>query len=318
MVFKAANFNKVEDYDLMIRDKLIEQYWQPEDFAVSNDLPVWRAMTPQMRNLVMRVFTGLTLLDTLQGKKGAPSLMEDALDEGEFAVWSWIQMTEYVIHARSYSNIFMTLSSTRETDNAFEWSEANPYLQKKAAIVEKYYDEDNRHKKKVATVMLESFLFYSGFFLPLWLHGQAKLTNTGDMIKTIIKDEAVHGAYAGAKFQQGIEDLSEEEQEELRDWTEDLLEELYMNEIKYTEDVYSDFEELVPEVKLFLKYNADRALQNLGYDPVFNAGRPNEIVMNGLSLDAETHDFFSTKGAYIFAKSKPSTDDTWNAELIIK
>lgn len=311
-VFHAANFNEIDEYDDMILKKLIEQYWQPEDFAISNDLQKWREMTPQMRDLVMRVFTGLTMLDTLQGEIGAPALLADSRDDGESAVWSFILMTELVIHARSYSTVFQTLSSTKETLNVFAWSEANDYLQNKASIMRKYYGEGNVHKKKVATVMLESFLFYSGFFLPLWLHGQAILTNTGDMVKTIIKDEAVHGAYAGAKYQQGLEDLSDEERDELQEWTEELLEELYLNEIKYTENLYADFEELVPEVKLFLKYNADRALQNLGYEPIFNAGRPSEVVMNGLSLDAETHDFFSTKGAYIFGKAKKSTDETWN------
>jgi ribonucleoside-diphosphate reductase beta chain len=309
--FAAANWNDADDYDVMIFDKLVSQFWIPQVFAISNDLATWRAMPAQDRLLVMRVFTGLTMLDTLQAEAGAPAMLADAQNDVEAAVWANITFME-AIHARSYSTIFQTLCSTQEINSAFAWSEANPYLQRKAQIVYDFYMGGNKHKKKIATVMLESFLFYSGFFLPLYLHGHATLTNTGDLIKTIIKDEAVHGAYAGAKFQQGTDDLTNEEREELQDWTYDLIEELYANEVKYTEDLYQDREDLIADVKVFLRYNANRALMNLGYDPLYKKEDPNPVVMNGLSLDVETHDFFSTKGNYTIGKVAQSTDDTWS------
>ncbi len=59
----------------------------------------------------MRVFTGLTLLDTIQGTVGAVSLIPDALTPHEEAVYTNIAFMESV-HAKSYSNIFSTLCST--------------------------------------------------------------------------------------------------------------------------------------------------------------------------------------------------------------
>lgn len=96
------------------------------------------------------------------------------------------------VHARSYSNIFSTLCSTAEIDDAFRWSEENPNLQRKAEIVMQYYKGDEPLKRKVASTLLESFLFYSGFYLPMYWSSRAKLTNTADMIRLIIRDEAVH------------------------------------------------------------------------------------------------------------------------------
>ena len=46
-----------------------------------------------------------------------------------------------------------------------DWSENNEFLQKKAEIVLDYYEGDNPYKRKVASTLLESFLFYSGFYL---------------------------------------------------------------------------------------------------------------------------------------------------------
>ncbi|NKU17505.1 hypothetical protein GS907_02315 [Rhodococcus hoagii] len=115
------------------------------------------------------------------------------------------------VHAKSYSQIFSTLCTTREIDDAFRWSEENPNLQRKAQIVLDYYKGDDPLKRKVASTLLESFLFYSGFYLPMYWASRAKLTNTADVIRLIIRDEAVHGYYIGYKYQRGLERVTEAE-----------------------------------------------------------------------------------------------------------
>ena len=50
------------------------------------------------------------------------------------------------------------------------------------------------------------------------------------------------------------------------------------------------------EVVNFLKYNANRALENLGFEKLYTVDAINPIVLNGLSTETKTHDFFSTKG----------------------
>lgn len=186
----AINWNRLEDdKDLEVWDRLTGNFWLPEKVPVSNDLPVWRSMGEAEHTLTMRVFTGLTLLDTIQGTVGAVSLIPDALTPHEEAVYTNIAFMESV-HAKSYSSIFSTLCSTRQIDEAFSWSEENEYLQKKARIVLDYYEGDSPLKRKVASTLLESFLFYSGFYLPMYFSAHAKLTNTADVIRLIIRDEA--------------------------------------------------------------------------------------------------------------------------------
>ena len=164
----AINWNRLEDdKDLEVWDRLTGNFWLPEKVPVSNDLPVWRSMGEAEHTLTMRVFTGLTLLDTIQGTVGAVSLIPDALTPHEEAVYTNIAFMESV-HAKSYSSIFSTLCSTRQIDEAFSWSEENEYLQKKARIVLDYYEGDSPLKRKVASTLLESFLFYSGFYLPMY------------------------------------------------------------------------------------------------------------------------------------------------------
>ncbi|MGC3667008.1 ribonucleotide-diphosphate reductase subunit beta, partial [Enterococcus faecalis] len=59
-------------------------------------------------------------------------------------------------------------------------------------------------EKKIASVFLETYLFYSGFYTPLYYLGNNKLANVAENIKLIIRDESVHGTYIRYKFQLGF------------------------------------------------------------------------------------------------------------------
>lgn len=310
---RAVNWNKLEDeMDKQVWEKLTSQFWLDTRFPLSNDLKTWAQMTDAEKWVTMRVFTGLTLLDTIQGRVGAINLLPDALTQHEEAVLLNIAFME-AVHAKSYSSIFSTLASSDEIEDAFRWSEENEYLQKKANIILSYYDGTDPQKRKIASVMLESFLFYSGFYLPLYLSSKAKLTNTADMIRFIIRDESVHGVYVGYKFQRNNENASEERKQELKDFAYDLLMELYANEEDYTEDLYDEVG-WTEDVKKFLKYNANKALMNLGYEPLFPADetQANPAVMSSLSLGSETHDFFSSTGTYFMGESEATSDEDWD------
>ena len=242
---QAINWNRIEDEkDLEVWNRLVNNFWLPEKVPLSNDIQSWNTLTPDEQLLTMRVFTGLTLLDTIQGTVGAVSLIPDAITPHEEAVYTNIAFMESV-HAKSYSSIFSTLASTKEIDEAFRWSVENPNLQKKAQIVMDYYRGDEPLKRKIASTLLESFLFYSGFYLPMHWSSRAKLTNTADLIRLIIRDEAVHGYYIGYKFQKGLETLDQAKRDELKDYTFSLLYELYDNEVQYTQDLYDGVVEIV-------------------------------------------------------------------------
>ncbi len=315
MITRPINWNKIEDQvDLDVWNRLTQNFWLPEKIALSNDIQSWSTLTPAEQLLTMRVFTGLTMLDTIQGTVGSMRIMPDARTPHEEAVITNIAFMESV-HAKSYSSVFSTLCSTADIDEVFRWSEDNPYLQKKAEIILSYYNGKDPLKRKVASTLLESFLFYSGFYLPMYWSSRAKLTNTADLIRLIIRDEAVHGYYIGYKFQLAYNEATPERQAELKQYTYDLLLELYENEIKYTADLY-DEKGLTEDVKKFLHYNANKALMNLGFDALFpkDVCNVNPAIMAALSPGGdENHDFFSGSGSsYVMGKHESTTDDDWD------
>ncbi|WP_321337061.1 class 1b ribonucleoside-diphosphate reductase subunit beta [uncultured Cohaesibacter sp.] len=310
----AINWNRIEDEkDLEVWNRLTGNFWLPEKVPLSNDIPSWGTLKPEEQQLTIRVFTGLTLLDTIQSSVGAVTLMKDAVTPHEEAVYCNIAFME-AVHARSYSSIFSTLCTTPDVDEAYRWSEENSFLQEKSALILSEYRSENPLKKKVASVFLESFLFYSGFYLPMYWSSRAKLTNTADLIRLIIRDEAVHGYYIGYKFQQALLGLSEQEKQEIKDYTFALLFDLYESEAKYTEALY-DGVGLTEDVKAFLHYNANKALMNLGYEGLFpaDACKVNPAILSALSPNAdENHDFFSGSGSsYVIGKAVATEDEDW-------
>src|ERR1041384_7688491 len=111
---QAINWNRIEDdKDVEVWNRLVNNFWLPEKVPLSNDVQSWNTLTPAEQKLTMRVFTGLTLLDTIQGTVGAVSLIPDALTPHEEAVYTNIAFMESV-HARSYSSIFSTPISSQE------------------------------------------------------------------------------------------------------------------------------------------------------------------------------------------------------------
>ncbi|MCR8998124.1 ribonucleotide-diphosphate reductase subunit beta, partial [Brevibacillus laterosporus] len=168
------------------------------------------------------------------------------------------------------------------------------------------------YKAMVASVFLESFLFYSGFFYPLFLAGQGKMVASGEIIKLIIRDESVHGVFVGLLAQEVFARLTDAEQNEATLFVDELLQALYKNELEYTETLYDSIG-LTHEVKKYIRYNANKALMNLGVEPIFDEEEVHPVVLNGIRTETSTHDFFSTKGSgYQKGKAEPLHDQDFN------
>jgi ribonucleoside-diphosphate reductase beta chain len=317
---KAVNWNRPDDdFSITFWNQNIMQFWTDEEIPLSDDKMSWLELSEEERKLYMQVLGGLTLLDTVQGGVGMPKILEHVEGLQRKAVLGFMGMMEQ-IHAKSYSSIFTTLATTEEIDGVFRWVENNRCLQTKAETISQYYTQINSRKSlylaMAASVLLESYLFYSGFFYPLYLAGQGKMTSSGEIIDLILRDESIHGLYVGILAQEVYAELQPEEQREALETFHGLLHFLHANEEQYTEELYGAVG-LTEEVKKFVRYNANKALMNLGLEPVFSDEDINPIVFNGISTRTKQHDFFSKKGnGYIRTiHVEPLTDDDFRFDF---
>lgn len=313
--FEAVNWNKpTSELARVFWEQQMRQFWLPEEIAVSKDIPQWKHF--EYQETYKKVLGGLTLLDTIQTNVGMNEIVKYIPDLQEKAVLSVFGAFE-AIHAQSYSYIFTTLCNNNEIEDVFNWVKSNEFLQYKADKISSVYnsieegDDESLYKAMFASVMLESFLFYSGFFYPLYLGGQGKLRNSSEVITLILRDESIHGVAVGYFAQKLFNKFTTEKQEELKLWGYEFLLDLYTNEEKYTRDLYAETG-LTQEVLTYVRYNGNKALMNLGLDTMFPEEEVNPIVMTGIRNQGTTMDFFSAKGnSYSIAKVAPITDDTF-------
>ncbi|KAF5295664.1 hypothetical protein FQA39_LY12837 [Lamprigera yunnana] len=156
-----------------------------------------------------------------------------------------------------------------------------------------YYVGDDPIKSKVAAALMPGFLLYGGFYLPFYLSARAKLPNTSDIIRLILRDKVIHNYYSGYKYQRKVEKLSIEKQAEMKEFVFDLL------------------YKLIDLEKAYLR----KFLQNLGYESPFTVEETKIApeIFNQLSARAdENHDFFSGNGSsYVMGTTEETTDDDW-------
>lgn len=317
---QAVNWNKTDDLVVMYWNQNIQQFWLDTEFKVSKDLSSWDKLTDDEREVFKKVLAGLTGLDTQQGNVGMNVLGMHVEDDRLKAVYAYMSFIEQV-HAKSYSTIFTSLLPSSETNYLLdEWVPTNKYLTYKADKILSYYNKlVTLNPKKydvymahVASVFLESYLFYSGFFYPLYLAGLGKMTTSGEIIRKIMLDETIHGSCVGYSAQEIYKELTPEEQQQADKELKELLYDLLDNEIAYTKEIYSSID-MDDEVIEYVKYNGNRALANLGRPHEFEHAPINPIIENALNTSSKNHDFFSVKGdSYVVPTNvEEMTDDDW-------
>ena len=314
---KAVNWNTQEDMTNMFWRQNISQMWVETEFKVSKDIASWKELTEDEKYTFNHALAGLTGLDTQQADDGMPLIMMHTTDLRKKAVYSFMGMMEN-IHAKSYSHIFTTLLPSNETDELLnEWVPSEPHLTYKAnRILEKYHklwtkeaSVYDQYMARVASVFLETFLFYSGFYYPLYLAGQGRMTTSGEIIRKILLDESIHGVFTGLDAQSLRNELSEDDKLRADKEMYAMLDDLYRNEASYTHELYNRVG-LTEDVLNYVKYNGNKALANLGFEPYFEERGFNPIIENALNTSTKNHDFFSVKGdGYVLALNVEALTD---------
>lgn len=299
-IHKAINWNEPNHqfYD-DIYVKQVEQFWLPEEIPVSDDKSVWDTLEPDIKEAYERILAGLTLLDTEQtvGITKVGDKTDNLFIKSILTLFAGFE----TIHARSYSTIFQTLCTSERIDELFDWIENTKELQNKVAMIINTYesieDRESLFMSMVGSLCLEGICFYSGFFLPLWLSGQGKMVNSGEIINLILRDEKLHTVGVGFFAKEIYAEFDEETKAELKEKALKIIEEVYAAELEYSRVLYKDLD-FLEDVKTYLQYNVNYALSCIDFEPMFGVTENdvNLIVMNGYSTETKTHDFFSTKG----------------------
>ena len=132
-------------------------------------------------------------------------LPEEISVSKDLKCWSMLSEKEKELYKKVLAGL--TLLDTKQGNNGVpSMMNLTENLQRKADLILAQYENTNDNESlylsMVTSVFLESFLFYSGFFYPLYLAGQGKMVASGEIISLILRDESLHGKYIGLLAQE--------------------------------------------------------------------------------------------------------------------
>ena len=291
--YEAINWNDMEDrVDKSAWARLNDIIWEPRNVPVREDKKEFIKLDKPIQEALLHTFGALSFSSGLQMRNGIEQIKADAITPEESAVLNALQYLESIAN-KGYSYVLHELSDDKTVEETLNWANNNPYLQNKIHILNKIYQSGDALQKKAADVILETALYHSGFFAPLYLFGDGKMVRTAEIVKLALRGTSFSGIYPGYKFRLGYSKLGKNEQDRLKEWIENLYDELVANEEKHIHLIYkgTGWEE---DVKHYFYYSVNKAYLNLGFSGKYpdTADTINATIEKGVIKSAVLEDFF--------------------------
>lgn len=184
----AVDWNTTEDpIDAQVWNRATNNDWKEGKIDISADALSAATMEKPSLLATMRVFMGLTLLDSIQSRVGVAILKRFVKTDQERDVLNQFEYME-TMHTKSYSKAFSTCLTSHEIHALYRWCDQYEVLNRKKDIILKAYATNCPLKARIASVYLESFAFFSSFYMPLYCEAKlGVLLRFVTIIKLIIR-----------------------------------------------------------------------------------------------------------------------------------
>lgn len=199
-----------------------------------------------------------------------------------------IQLAIETIHNETYSLIIDTyIKDPVEKKKILNSIETNPWIKKKSEWAMKWMDKKTRSfaSRLVAFAILEGLFFTSSFSSIFWFKSRNLLPGLCTANQYISKDESSHKNFAVMLYHKLIYRLTQEEIEEI------FIEAVELESEFITQAISCALIGIKPdEMIIYIKFTADRLIQELGYEKLYGVYNPFQFAEFG-SLENKTNFF---------------------------
>jgi ribonucleoside-diphosphate reductase beta chain len=273
-------------YDLY--QQAVRNSWFPHEIALKEDLIDFETMTEEERHAVKYIMAFFNPAELMVNRSIALGVYKYLkAPEAHLFLARW--MFEEANHCVAFEYVLETFPFDRET--IYENHVQVPEMIAKEEFVTKYMarmadenldietPEGKRDfvKNLVATnIVMEGCWFYSGFMVILSFRQRNILRNFGSLVDWVLRDESLHLKFGinliHTVLEENPELLTEEFAAEIRDIIiEGVSVEIEYNKALFPRGILGLNAEYVNE---YVKYVADRRLEELGLEKHFNAQNP--------------------------------------------
>jgi ribonucleoside-diphosphate reductase beta chain len=269
-------------------DQAVANTWFPNEIQLGEDLGDFKKMTDEERHAITFLMSYFNPNELLVNKALAFGVYP-YINAPECHLYLAKQMWEEANHCMSFEYVLETFPIDREA--AYESHITVPAMAAKEEFEVKFIKRMTEESLDISTtegkkdfirnliaynIILEGIWFYSGFMVALSFRQRNLLRNFGSLMDWVIRDESLH-------LQFGINLILTVLEE-----NEDLQEEEFANEIRDMIIGAVEMEEsynraLLPTgilglnadyVNQYVKYLADRRLEELGFEAHYNVSNP--------------------------------------------
>jgi len=286
-------------------------HWLPEEVPLADDVKDWQKnLTPSEKNLLTQIFRFFTQADVEVNNCYMKQYSQVFKPTEVLMMMSAFSNTE-TIHIAAYSHLLDTIGMPENEYTAFlkykEMKDKYDYMQA--------FSVDNKTEiaKTLAAfgAFTEGLQLFASFAILMNFPRFNKMKGMGQIVSWSVRDETLHCLSVIRLFRTFV-------QENPEIWNEELRRDLYLicATIVDHEDAFIDLAfELggvegltAADVKLYIRFIADRRLTQLGLEPLYNVEK-NPLPWLDEMLGAIEHTNFFENRATEY--SRASTEGTW-------
>jgi len=269
----------------------IKNTWTVEEVDFSTDLAdLDRRVTPAERHLIQRLVAFFATGDSIVGNNLVLNLYQH-VNSPEARMYLARQLYEEALHVQFYLTLLDNyLPDMAEREQAFAAIDNIPSIKRKADFCFKWMDsiealdklETREHRRQFLlnlicfAACIEGLFFFAAFAYVYFLRSKGLLHGLATGTNWVFRDESAHIAFA-------FNVISTARREEPGLWDESLendvvtmIREAVDCETAFAEDVLSMgvVGLSLKDLRGYLEYVADRRLESLGIEPVYNSRNP--------------------------------------------
>lgn len=293
--------------------KALASFWTVEEVDLGQDMKDWETLTPNEQYFIKNVLAFFASSDLLVMDNLAGRFMND-VSIAEAKCFYSAQIMQESIHSEMYGILLDTyVKDTAEKAKLFNAVVTLPAIKAKAEWALKWMDSDRPFSERLLAFACVEGIGFSGSFCSLfWLKKRGKMPGLTFSNELISRDESLHTEFATLLFTM-LQNRPAQK----------IVEEIVMSSVE-AEKCYVC--ESLPvaligmnsqSMSQYIEFVADRLLDALGYDKVYNVANPFDW-MEMLSLQGKSNFFEKRVGEYQRANVMAAYTKRMNAALGIK
>jgi len=286
-----------------------QAFWTAEEIDFAADVSDWEKLNSNERFFISSILAFFAGSDGIVFENLSVNFIDEIKIPEIRAYYGW-QAAMETIHSETYSLMIETyIKDSSEKDRILNGIKELPGVKKKADWALKWLNKDISFQERLVAFVIVEGIFFSGSFCAIfWLkYVKGLMTKAlGKSNELIARDESLHTDFGILLYSYIVNRLSDE-----------IIQEMFKTAVEIEEEFICESFSCnliginADKMKIYIKFQADRILQKLGYSKIYKVECPFDF-MDTISLDGKSNFFEQRVTDY----NRPEQIDDKTLELL--